>query len=145
MIVGALFLGLYGLILTGAGCRSLLWLHKMRKVSDVTGTVVARERHFTGKSFWTFPVVEFTTRDGIQIRRMFRQVARPTIGRKLRIVYDPSTLPDGRKRSAIGAFTLVSRAPMIYSAWLLTWLWLLTAAGLACLVLCIGLASGAAG
>jgi hypothetical protein len=85
MIVGALFLGRYGLILTIAGSRTL------------------------------------------------------------RIVYDPSTLPDGRKRSASGGLTLASRPPMIYSAWLLTWLWLLTAGGLAVLALCIALASGAAG
>lgn len=144
MVAGALFLGLFGLILTIAGSRQLLWLHAMRKVSDVPGTVVARERQFTGKGLWTFPVVEFTTRDGTQVRRLFRQIARPSIGRKLRIVYDPSTLPEGREGPARSGFTVVSHPPMIYSAWLLAWVWLLTAAGLALLALCIAVASGAA-
>jgi hypothetical protein len=34
---------------------------------------------------------------------------------------------------------LLSRPPAIYSAWLLLWFWLMTAAGLAMLALCLGL------
>jgi len=115
----------------------------MRKLSDVTGTVVGRDRQFTGKSFWTYPVVEFTTRDGRLIRRTFRQAARPRVGRKLRIVYDPIALPDGRSRSTSMGLTFVSDAPMIYSVWLLLWLWMLVSAGLASLAGCIALVAGA--
>jgi hypothetical protein len=145
MVVEAVLVGILGLVCIVSAGRWLRWLHRMRKVSDVTGTVVARERQFTGRSYWTYPVVEFTTRDGTQIRRMFRQIARPTIGRKLRIVYDPSTLPDGRTRSTRGGLTLTTRPPVIYTVWLLLWLWLLTASGLAFLALCIvGVATAAA-
>lgn len=80
MVVGAIVLGVLGLVLAGSAGRSLIWLHWMRKLSDVTGTVVGRDRQFTGKSFWTYPVVEFTTRDGRLIRRTFQQAARPTVG-----------------------------------------------------------------
>jgi hypothetical protein len=144
MVVTAVVSGLLGAVVTGWAVLLLLWLHRKRKLSDVTGTVVARDRQFTGRGHWTYPVVEFTTRDGTQIRRVFRQTARPAIGRTLRIVYDPDTLPDGRKRVVSGGLTFVSRPPMIYSAWLPFWLWLLAAAGLAALVLCIGIAAGAA-
>ena len=137
MVAATPFLGILGLVLVGMAGRQLLWLHRMRKLSDVTGTVVARDRQWTGKSYWTYPVVEFTTRDGTQIRRTFRQIARPAIGRKLRIVYDPSALPDGRTRSARTSLTLMSGEPMIYSVWLLLWLWLMTAAGFAALAGCI--------
>jgi drug/metabolite transporter (DMT)-like permease len=71
-VVAAALLGILGLVLVGAASRWLLWLYRMRKLSDVTGTVVARDRQFTGKGHWTYPVVEFTTRDGTQIRRTFR-------------------------------------------------------------------------
>jgi hypothetical protein len=81
--------------------------------------------------------VDFTTRDGTQIRRTFQQLTRPKIGRKLRIVYDQSTLPHGRAR-------VISRAPLIYSVWLLLWLWLLAAFGLALLTLCIAALATAA-
>jgi len=124
MVGSAVVLGVLGLGLTGGCVRLLLGLHRMRKLSEVTGTVVARDQQFTGKTNWTYPVVEFAAPDGSQIRRTFRQIARPTIGRKLRIVYDPSALPKAT----------------IYSAWLLIWLWLLTAAGLALLAGCISLA-----
>jgi hypothetical protein len=144
MVVSAAISGLIALVVMGWAILLLLWLHRNRKLSDVTGTVVARDRQFTGRGHWTYPVVEFTTQDGTQIRRVFRQTARPAIGRKLRIVYDPNTLPDGRKRTVSGGLTLVSRPPMIYSVWLLLWLWLLAAAGLAALVLCIAIAAGAA-
>jgi hypothetical protein len=60
MVAAALFLGILGLVLVGMAGRWLLWLHRMRKVSDVTGTVVARDRQWTGKSYWTYPVVEYT-------------------------------------------------------------------------------------
>jgi hypothetical protein len=73
-------MGILGLVWAGSAGRALLWLHWMRKLSDVTGTVVARDRQFTGRSYWTYPVAEFTTRDGIEIRRTFRQIARPAIG-----------------------------------------------------------------
>jgi hypothetical protein len=144
MVVGAVILGIYGLILVGSYGRLLLWLRRMRKISDVTGTVVGRDRQFTGKSFWTYPIVEFTTREGKQIRRTFRQIARPTIGRKLQIVYDPSTLPDGRARLTSKRLGIESRPPMIYSVWMLLFLWLMTAAGLASLAGCIALACLAA-
>lgn len=143
MVAGAVAIGIFGLVLTGSAGRLLLWLHRMRRVSDVTGTVVGRDRHFTSGVYWTYPVVEFTTRDGTQVRRTFRQIARPTIGRKLRIVYDPSTLPDGRTRSTSMGLTVASGRPMIYSVWLLLWLWLLTAAGLAALAGCVALAAAA--
>jgi hypothetical protein len=145
MVVGAVILGISGLVLVGSYGRLLLWFRRMRKVSDVTGIVVARDRRFTGKSFWTYPVVEFTTRDGTQIRRTFRPIARPTIGRKLRIVYDPATLPEGRARLTSTGLTFVSRPPMIYSARMQLWLWLMTAAGLASLAGCIALAGRAVG
>jgi hypothetical protein len=144
MVGIAVVLGLLGLAFTSMAGRLLWWLRRMRKVSDVTGTVVARETQFTGRSYWTYPVVEFTTRDGTQVRRMFRQIARPVIGRKLRIVYDPSTLPEGRTRSTRSGFTLISGPPMIYSVWLLLWLWLMTACGLALLALSIAFAAEAA-
>jgi len=139
VVVGALVLGVLGSVLAGSAGRTLIWLHRMRRLSDVSGTVVGRDRQFTGKSFWTYPVVEFTTRDGTVIRRTFPQAARPRVGRKLRIVYDPSTLPHGRSRSTSTGLTLVSNAPMIYSVWLLLWLWMLTAAGLASLAGCIAI------
>jgi hypothetical protein len=84
MVAGALAIGIFGLVLTRSAGRLLLWLHRMRKVSDVTGTVVGRDRQFTDGVYWTYPVVEFTSRDGTQVRRTFRQIARPTVGRKLR-------------------------------------------------------------
>jgi hypothetical protein len=143
MIVAAIVVGILGLAVMGSAARLLLWLRRNRKLSDVAGTVVARDRQFAGRGRWTYPVVEFTARDGTHIRRTLRQAARPAIGRKVRIVYDPDTLPDGRGRSASGGLTFVSRPPMIYSAWLLCWLWLLTAAGLAALVLCIAIVAGA--
>jgi hypothetical protein len=139
MVVAGIVLAIYGLIVVGSYGRLLLWLRRMRKVSDVTGTVVGRDRQFTGRSFWTYPVVEFTTRDGKQIRRTIRQIARPTIGRNLRIVYDPSALSAGRGRLTSKGLTFVSRPPMIYSAWRLLFLWLMTAIGLASLAGCIAL------
>jgi hypothetical protein len=145
MVGAAVILGICGLVLVGSYGRLLLWLRRMRTVSDVTGTVVGRDRQFTGKSFWSYPVVEFTTRDGKQIRRTFRQIARPAIGRKLRIVYDPSALPDGRAHLTSEGRTFVSRPPMICSAWMLLWLWLMTAVGLAFLAGCIVLVCLAAG
>jgi hypothetical protein len=137
MVAIALLLAIIGLACTGLAASSLRWLHRMRKLSDVTGTVVGRDRQFTGKSYWTYPVVEFTTRDGTQIRRTFRQLTRPRIGRQLRIVYDPSTLPDGRARSTSSGLTFASKPPLIYSVWVLLWFWMLTAFGLALLTLCI--------
>jgi hypothetical protein len=137
VVVGAIVLGVVGFVLTCAAGRSLKWLHRNRGLSDVTGTVVGRDRQFTGKSFWTYPIVQFTTRDGRLVRQTFRQAARPRAGRKVRIVYDPVALPDGRSRSTNRGLTLVSNAPMIYSVWLLLWLWMLTAAGLASLAGCI--------
>jgi len=142
VVAGAIFLGVLGLVLAGSGGRSLTGLQRMRKLSDVTGTVVGRDRQFSGKSFWTYPVVEFTTRDGRLIRRTFQQAARPTVGRKLRIVYDPNALPDGRTRSTRMGLALVTSAPMIYSVWLLLWLWVLTAAGLAMLAGSVAIAAG---
>ena len=142
MVVGAVILGIFGIAFVVSAGHALLWLHKMRKLSDVTGTIVARNRQFTGRSNWTYPVVEFAMPDGTQIRRTFRQAARPTIGRKLRIVYDPAALPDGRTRVRMGLH-FVSSAPMIYSVWVLIWLWLMAAAGLAFLAGCIlAVASG---
>jgi len=116
-----------GLVLVGTAGR---WLYGMRTLSDVTGTVVARDRQFTGRGSWTYPVVEFTTRDGTQIRRTFQQLARPTIGRKVRILYDPSA-PDGRRRSTRMGLTVVASEPMIYSIWAMLWLWLEIAVGVA--------------
>jgi hypothetical protein len=142
MIVAAIVVGILGLAVMGSAARLLLWLRRNRKLSDVVGTVVARDRQFAGRGHWTYPVVEFTTRDGTQMRRTLRQAARPAIGRQVRIVYDPDTLPDGRRTSA-GGLAFVSRPPMIYSAWLLCWLWLLTATGLAALILAIAIVAGA--
>jgi hypothetical protein len=139
VVVGAIVLGVVGFVLAGSARRSLISLHRMRTLSDVTGTVVARDPQFTGKGFWTYSVVEFTTRDGMLIRRTFHQAVRPTVGRKLRIVYYPIALPDGRRRSTSTGLTSVSKAPMIYSVWLLLWLWTLTAAGLASLAGCIAI------
>ena len=126
-MVPAALLNILGLVLVGTAGR---WLYRMRKLSHVTGTVVARDRQFTGRGFWAYPVVEFTTRDGTEIRRTFRQLARPTIGRKLRILYDPSA-PDGRRRSTSTGLTLVSSEPMIYSIWMVLWFWLEVATGFA--------------
>ena len=126
-MVPAALLNILGLVLVGTAGR---WLYRMRKLSDVTGTVVARDRQFTGRGSWAYPVVEFTTRDGTEIRRTFRQLARPTIGRKLRILYDPSA-PDGRRRSTSTGLTLVSSEPMIYSIWMVLWFWLEVATGFA--------------
>ena len=139
MVAVAAFLGILGPVLLGAAGRWLLWLHRMRKVSDVTGTVVARDRRWTGRSYWTYPVVEFTTRDGTQIRRTFRQLARPTIGRQVRIVYDPRA-PDGRRRLTRVGLTSVSSEPVIYSVWMVLWFLLQIAAGLALLAGCIAIA-----
>ncbi len=136
MVAATLFLGTLGLVLVGMAGRWLLWLHRMRKVSDVTGTVVARDRQWTGKSYWTYPVVEYTAKDGTPIRRTFHQLARPRIGRKLRIVYDPSA-PDGRRRSTSTGLFLFSSEPVIYSAWMVFWVWLEIVAGLAFLAGCI--------
>ncbi len=126
-MVPAALLNILGLVLVGTAGR---WLYRMRKLSDVTGTVVARDRQFTGRGSWAYPVVEFTTRDGTEIRRTFRQLARPTIGRKLRILYDPSA-PDGRRRSTSTGLTLVSSEPMIYSIWMVLWFWLEVVTGFA--------------
>ena len=73
VVLAAAMLGVFGLVLAVGYGYQLLWLHRMRKASDVTGTVVARDRQFTGRSNWTYPVVEYTTRDGTQIRRTFQQ------------------------------------------------------------------------
>jgi hypothetical protein len=142
VVVEAVFLGIFGLVLTVGPISSLRWLQKMRRVSDVTGTVVGRDRRFTGIMYWTYPVVEFTTRDGTKIRRTFQHLTRPRIGRKLRIVYDPSTLPDGRTRWTSSGVISLSRPPVIYSIWLLLWYWLETAVGLAFLAGCIVVAAG---
>ena len=136
VVLAAAMLGIFGLVLTVGYGYQLLWMHRMRKLSDVTGTVVARDSQFTGRSNWAYPVVEYTTRDGTQIRRTFRQTARPTIGRKLRIVYDPSA-PDGRGPSTRTGLPFVSKEPMIYSVRLVLWCWLMTAAGLVMLAGCI--------
>lgn len=138
MVAATIVLGTLGLVFGGAASRLLLRLHRMRRLSDVMGTVVARDRQFTGRGYWTYPVVEFMTRDGIQISRTFRQLVRPKLGRKLRIVYDPSQ-PDGRTRSTRTGLTLTSDGPVIYSVWLLLWLWLMTGAGLACFSGCIAI------
>lgn len=130
MVAATLFLGILGLVLVATAGHRLLWLHRVRKLSDVTGTVVARDRQFTGKSHWTYPVVEYTARDGTPIRRTFHQLARPRIGRKLQIVYDPSA-PDGRRRSTSTGLFLSSIEPLIYSVWMVQWLWLEIAVGLA--------------
>lgn len=132
VVAAAVFVGIMGSVILGTAGRWLLWLHRMRKVSDVTGTVVACDRRWTGRSYWTYPVVEFTTRDGTQIRRTFRQLARPTIGRTLRIVYDPSA-PDRRRRLTHMGLISVSREPVIYSVWMVVWFWLEIAVGLALL------------
>jgi len=139
MIVLALVTGIVGLLFAAGGSHALLRLHTVRKLTEVTGTVVARERVFTGRSNWTYPVVEYTARDGTQIRRTFHQLARPTIGRKLRIVYDPSA-PEGRRRSPNSGVILTSSEPTIYSAGLVLWLSLMTAFGLALVVVSIAVA-----
>ena len=141
MVLGAVILGIFGFVFTAMSGRWLLWLHRVRKVSDVTGTVVGRDRQFSGRIFWTYPVVEFTTRDGEQIRRTFHQTARATIGRKLRIVYDPSA-PDLRRSTSSG---LTFESAVIYSAWMVLWFWQMTAVGLALLAACIYLGALAAG
>lgn len=58
MIVLFVVMMIFGLLLVGGYGYQLLRLYRMRKLSDVTGTVVARDRQFTGKSNWTYPVVE---------------------------------------------------------------------------------------
>lgn len=142
MVVIAVLFGIFGLTFTCLAVRFLRWLHRIRKLSDVTGTVVGRDQQFTGKGYWTHPVVEFTTRDGIQIRRTFQQLARPRIGRKLRIVYDPNMLQGGRGRRTSGP--VFEQSPsMIYSVWLLLWFWLVAAFGLALLTLCVAVLAGA--
>jgi hypothetical protein len=143
MVISAVLLGIFGLACTGLCAHSLRWLYKMRGLSDVTGTVVGGDRQFTGKGYWTYPVVEFTTRDGTQIRRTFLQLVRPRIGRKLRIVYDPSALPDGRRRATSSGRVFVSKPPLIYSVWLLLWFWLVAAFGVALLALCIAVVASA--
>jgi Protein of unknown function (DUF3592) len=142
MVVTAVLLGIFGLACTGLAVRFLHWLHRIRKLPNVTGTVIGRDRQFTGKGYWTYPVVEFTTRDGTQIRRTFQQLARPRIGRKLRIVYDPSA-PDGRRRGTGSGLVVESKPPVIYSVWLLLWFWIVAAFGLALLTLCIAVLAGA--
>jgi hypothetical protein len=139
MVVLAVVMGIVGLLIAGLEGYQLLWVHRMRKLSDVTGTVVARDRQFTGKSNWTYPVVEYTTRDGTQVRRTFRQTARPTIGRTLRIVYDPAA-PEGRGPSTRTGLPFVSREPLIYSPRLLLWFWLMLGCGLGMLGLSIAAA-----
>lgn len=136
MVVLAVVTGIAGLLLAGGSGYQLLWLHRMRKLSDVTGTVVATDRQFTGKSNWTYPVVEYTTRDGTQIRRTFRQLTRPTIGRELRIVYDPRA-PDGRGRTTSTGLPFVSKDPVIYSVGAVLACWLMIAVGLGLLALMI--------
>lgn len=140
MVAAAVFLGILGPVFLGVAGRWLLWLHRMRKLSDVTGTVVARDRRWTGRAYWTYPVVEFTTRDGTQIRRTFRQLYRPKIGRRVRIVYDPGA-PDGRRRLTRRGLASVSSEPVIYSVWMVLWLGLEIAAGLALLAGCIAIAA----
>lgn len=132
MVAAAVFMGIMGPVILGTVGRRLLWLHKTRKVSDVSGTVVARDRQWTGRSYWTYPVVEFTTRDGTQVRRTFRQLARPTIGRQLQIVYDPSA-PEGRRRWTRSGLISATSEPLIYSIWMVAWFWLEIAVGLALL------------
>ena len=139
IVFAAVMLGIFGLVLTGGYSSLLLWMHRMRKLSDVIGTVVARDRQFTGRSYWTYPVVEYTTRDGTQIRRTFPQLAQARIGRKLRIVYDPST-PDGLRPSTSTRQSFMSRGPMIYSVQLLAFCWLAIAAGLGMLAGCVAIA-----
>src|SRR5262249_18266173 len=136
MVVLSVVMGIVGLLIAGFSGYQLLWLHRMRKLSDVTGIVVAHDRQFTGKSNWTYPVVEYTTRDGTKIRRTFRQLTRPTIGRKLRIVYDPGA-PEGRGPTTRTGLPFVSKEPVIYSVWAVLWCWLMIAAGLGFLTLAI--------
>lgn len=56
-----------------------------------------------------------------------------------RIVYDPSA-PDGRRRATSPGMIVASGQPMIYSAWMVLWIWLEIAAGLALLAAGIALA-----
>ncbi len=130
-MAGALVLtGLVALACMGAAGHRLRWLCTRRRASDVVGTVVARDRQFTGRVNWTFPVVEFTTRDGRTVRRTFRQTARPTVGRKLRIVYDARALAHDQSPPPSGRLTITRVDAMIYSGWLVAWLWLMFAVGL---------------
>lgn len=72
MVVIALLMTILALAFIWWAADSLRWLHRKRNVSDVTGTVVGRDRQLTGRGFpRAYPVVEFTTRDGTQIRRTF--------------------------------------------------------------------------
>ncbi len=144
MVITAVLLAIFGLVCIGLSARFLRWLRRMRRLSDVIGTVVGRDRQPTWRGYWTYPVVEFTTRDGAQIRRTFHQLTRPRIGRKLRIVYDPRALAAGRQRGSSG-LVFEPMPPVIYSIWLLLWFWLMAAFGLALLTLCIAVLAGAGG
>jgi hypothetical protein len=136
VVFETVMLAILGLVFTGGFGFQLLRLHRLRKVSDVTGTVVDRDRR---RGDWaTYPVVEFTTRDGRRIRRTFHQLARPTLGRAVRIVYDPDA-PEGRRR-VTSMTESVSGEPMIYSVQLLLLWWLGVAVGLVAFVVCIGVA-----
>lgn len=55
MVFGAVVLGVPGVVLAGSAGRFLLWLRRMRQVSDVTGIVVGRDRQFTGRIVRTLP------------------------------------------------------------------------------------------
>lgn len=70
MAVFAVLMAILALAIVWWGAGSLLWLHRRRKVSDVPGTVVGRDKQLTGRGLHRMcPVVDFTTPDGAQIRR----------------------------------------------------------------------------
>lgn len=138
-MVGVTVLGMVGLVIAVLGGSCLLWLHGMRKISDVTGTVVAYDRQSAGRGSRGYPVVEYTARDGTQVRRAFQQFSRPAVGRTVRVLYDPGA-PAGQ---AVAASMGLFRDPMIYSGWVIAWLWLVTAAGIATLAGGIAFAVGA--
>jgi hypothetical protein len=127
-----------GLVIAVFGGSCLLWLNGMRKLSDVTGTVVAYDRQSAGRGSREYPVVEYTMRDGTQVRQTFQQLARPAVGRTVRILYHPSA-PGQTPSISLGLL----RDPMIYSAWVVAWLWLVTTAGLAWLAMGIAFTAGA--
>lgn len=70
MAVFAVLMAILALAIIWWGTGSLLWLHRKRTLSDVPGTVVWRDRRLTGRGLHRmYPVVDFTTPDGAQIRR----------------------------------------------------------------------------
>ena len=82
-----------GLALASGG---IAWRHRSRRLAratGVSGTIVAYEDRFNGRSGASFPVVAFHTLNGTTMRVTMRQgrlFSFPRVGSQVKVIYDPA-------------------------------------------------------